>query len=389
MKILFIGARLFDEVATYARFKGITSILSESDPKSPNLKLADEYHIVPRGMDYPMDLAISKDVDAVVPLIGIDKPLLEVARMKEKLEKEHQLPVIASGVNATEISINKIKTKNFLREIGVKTPEFSVISKKQCNTPKSKLNSESILKFPTVLKQPEGQGGAGVKIVLSTEDKAAYFETFSHAMAEDFLKGTEISVEVLRWNNKSVPLVGINKGDTTLECTHPLNKIRTAPVNLMNLDNQELLQTAAKITDDLGAGGTTEVEFIFDEKTQQLNALEINTRPSGTRFLTLSSSNINPMHQLVNMALNEWKPHKIEQEIKQYAALEMPLPLKKSESLQIHNKNNNKNTKLKKHIFTLNKPWIIHGPVKACRITVRAKTRDESFKIVKDLKIME
>ena len=87
MKILFIGARLFNEVAGYAQSRGIETILSESSPESPNLKLADEYHIVPRGMDRPIELALSKDVDAVVPIIGIDIPLPEVARMKEKLEK--------------------------------------------------------------------------------------------------------------------------------------------------------------------------------------------------------------------------------------------------------------------------------------------------------------
>lgn len=394
MKILFIGARLFDEVANYARSQGITTILSESNPESPNLKLADEYHIVPRGMDYPMDLALSKDVDAVVPLIGIDKPLIEVARMKEKLEKEYELPVIASGLKAAEISTNKVETKDFLRKIDVRTPEFTEISKEEYDSSKY-LTSKPLLKFPTVLKQGEGQGGVGVKVARTTEDADAYFQTFSHAMVEDFLKGIEISVEVLRWNDESVPLVGIDKGDTTLECTHPLNKIRTAPVNLANLDKQELLKIAAKITDELGASGTTEVEFIFDEKTQQLNALEINTRPSGTRFLTLSSSNINTMHQLVNMATGEWNPHRIKREIKEYAALEVPLPLKETSSGNKPESRNKSfqiqrtNSGLERYIFVQNKPWIIHGPEKASRVTVRAKTADQSLKIVKDLKIVK
>ena len=224
MKILFIGARLFDEVALYAQSRGVTTILSESNPKSSNLKLADEYHIVPRGMDHPMNIALTEDVDAVVPLIGIDKPLLEVAKMKEKLEKEYHLPVITSGINATEISVNKIKTKNFLIENNISTPGFTEITKKQY------VNSKFRLKFPTVLKQAEGQGGVGVKIALSPADIESYFEIYPEAIIEDFLKGAEISVEVLRWKNKSVPLVSVYKGDTTLEGTHPLNKIRTAPI---------------------------------------------------------------------------------------------------------------------------------------------------------------
>lgn len=380
MKILFIGARLFDEVALYAQSKGIETILSESNPKSPNLNLADEYHIVSRGMNHPMDIAISEDVDAVVPLIGIDKPLLEVAKMKEKLEKEHHLPVIASGINATAISTDKITTKDFLTKNNINTPHFVEISKNQYNASKSSLN------FPKVLKQPEGQGGAGVKIALSSEDADAYFKLFPQAIMEDFINGAEISVEVLRWNNKSVPLVGVYKGDTTLEGTHPLKKIRTAPINHENLNNHELRKLAKKITDELGASGTTEVEFIFDNKNQHITALEINTRPSGTRYLSFSSTNINPMHQLVNMALGEWKPHKIEREIKQYAALEMPLPVKKTPILDHLPENKHH---LERQNFSHKKPWIIHGPENASRITVRAKNRHQPYEILKKLKIMD
>jgi len=380
MKILFIGARLFDEVALYAQSRGVTTILSESNPNSSNLKLADEYHIVPRGMDHPINIALSEDVDAVVPLIGIDKPLLEVAKMKEKLEKDYNLPVIASGINATEISINKFKTKNFLIKNNIKTPGSIEISKKQYESSKYRL------RFPTVLKQAEGQGGVGVKIALSPEDIESYFGIYSQAMMEDFLKGAEVSVEVLRWKNKSVPLVSVYKGDTTLEGTHPLNKIRTAPANLENLNNQKLMKIAKNITDKLDANGTTEIEFIFSEETKQINTLEMNTRPSGTRFLTFSSSNINPMQQLVNMAMGEWKPRIIEREIKQYNALEMSLSLNKNNLIQNPSQNNNDH---KNRIFTSDKPWIIHGPDKACRITIRSENLSNSFKIVKNLKIME
>jgi carbamoylphosphate synthase large subunit len=380
MKILFIGARLFDEVALYAQSRGITTILSESNPNSPNLKLADEYHIVPRGMDHPMNIALSEDVDAVVPLIGIDKPLLEIAEMKGKLEKEYNLPVIASGINATEISVNKFKTKNFLIKNNISTPESTEISKKQYENFKSKL------RFPTVLKQAEGQGGVGVKIALSPEDIESYFGIYSQAMMEDFLKGAEVSVEVLRWKKKSIPLVSVYKGDTTLEGTHPLNKIRIAPVNIENLNNIKIMNIAKKITDKLDANGTTEIEFIFSEETKEINTLEMNTRPSGTRFLTFSSSNINPMHQLVNMAMGEWKPRIIEREIKQYNALEMSLSLNQNNLIQDLSPNNNDH---KKHVFTSDKPWIIHGPDKASRITIRSENLTNSFEIMKNLKIME
>jgi carbamoylphosphate synthase large subunit len=379
MKILFIGARLFNEVANFAKSKGIKTILTESNSDSPNLDLADEYHIVPRGMEKPMELALSNDVDAVVPLIGIDKPLPEVAVMKEELEKNHNLPVIASGIRATEISTDKYQTKEFLTENKLKTPGYAEITR-------DKYKQGSLeLDYPAVLKQSEGQGGVGVKISLSPEDTRKYLDIYPQAMVEEYITGAEISVEVLRWNNKSVPLVGVYKGDTTLTGTHPLEKTRSAPANIDGLDNQDLRQIAKKIMDKLDGNGTAEVEFIYDPEKREINILEINTRPSGTRFLTFCSSNINPMHQLVNMAMGEWNPQKIIREMKNYCALEMPLPpenLSRYPHLQ-----NDENQK--KQILTLEKPYIIHGPEKASRITIRSQDMDESLKIIENLKVVE
>ncbi len=327
-------------------------------------------------MEKPTELALREDVDAVIPLIGIDKPLPEVAVMKKELEENHNLPVVASGIRATEISTDKYQTKKFLMENKLKTPWFTELTRDQISPE---------LKYPVVLKQSEGQGGVGVKIALSPENTEDYLERYPQAMAEEYVKGAEISVEVLRWNNKSVPLVGVYKGDTTLTGTHPLEKTRSAPVDIEDLDNQELRKIAKKIMDKMDGNGTAEVEFIYDTEKKEINTLEINTRPSGTRFLTFCSSNINPIHQLVNMAVGEWNPQKIEREMKDYCALEMPLP---SETLSRnpHLKNDDNQ---KKQILTLEKPYIIHGPEKASRITVRSQDMDQSLKIMETLKIVE
>jgi carbamoylphosphate synthase large subunit len=82
MKLLFIGARLFDDVALYTKKMGITTILTESNPQALNLDLADSHHIVPRGMELPKEIALKEDVDGVVPLIGIDGTLIDVALLK-------------------------------------------------------------------------------------------------------------------------------------------------------------------------------------------------------------------------------------------------------------------------------------------------------------------
>ena len=112
MKILFIGSRLYDDVDYFVKQKGIESILTESNEEAINLDLPDQVFIVPRGMDGPKQIAVTQNVDAIVPLIGIDPPLIQVAHMKEEVEKEYDIPVIAADVRAVELTSNKIKTKD-------------------------------------------------------------------------------------------------------------------------------------------------------------------------------------------------------------------------------------------------------------------------------------
>ena len=95
MKILFIGSRLYDDLDWYVKSKGIESVLTESNEDAINLDLPDQVFIVPRGMDGPKQVALMQNVDAIVPLIGIDPPLIDVAHMKEEIEEEYDIPVIA------------------------------------------------------------------------------------------------------------------------------------------------------------------------------------------------------------------------------------------------------------------------------------------------------
>ena len=363
MKILFIGARLFDDIAVYTKNEGITSVITESNPDSENLKLADIQYIVPRGMEEPKKIALKEDVDAVVSLIGIDTPLLEVAKMKKDLENDYGLPVVASPLEAVAISRDKLKTKEFFIENLIDTPPFSKISK---NNFKPKL--------PVVLKKLEGQGGNGVKIALDDESLKNCVDDFEGAIAEKFVEGIEVSIEVLRWNNKTVPLIPVYKGKTTLECIHPLDKLKTAPLNMENFNNEDIRSVAGKIADSLGAEGIIDIDIILDKENAYF--IEINTRPSGTRYLTSASTNINPMYELVNMATGKWNYKDVQKRIQNYCALEIPIGDYKTE------KNN-----YKYRNFDPENLWVIHGPPNFQRITIRAENIQKAFETAKKLNV--
>lgn len=363
MKILFIGSRLYDDIDWYVRKKGIESVLTESNEDAVNLDLPDQVFIVPRGMDGPKQVALMQNVDAIVPLIGIDPPLMDVAYMKEEVEKEYGIPVIAANVRAVELTSNKINTKKFYEDIGVATPRYQIL-----NSP-----SELTLDFPVVLKQGEGQGGKDIKVALSSEDVEEYFKDFDQALCEEFIEGSEISIEVLGFNGEFVALPPIYKGETTIEGTHPLNKVKTGPCMVEGLDNNLVQRTAYKIAKNLASDGIFEMDFMYSAKRDQLYAIEVNTRPNGTRYLTTATCAINSLCELVNMATGEFSLAKIYDNLEYYYSTEIPVGDYDGPS---------PNEPLKS--FEAN-DFVVHGPKGYQRVTARADSRKDLEKLVEKL----
>ncbi|AXV39605.1 acetyl-CoA carboxylase biotin carboxylase subunit family protein [Methanobacterium sp. BAmetb5] len=375
MKLLFIGARLFDDVALYTKDNGITTVLTESNPKSANLNLADSHYIVPRGMEHPKEIALQEDVDGVIPLIGIDGPLFEVALLKEELERDYGLPVVASPPGAVTISGDKIKTKEFLVNHNIKTPEYNLISSKM------DYNTEELThNYPLVLKQAQGQGGKDIKIALSAEDVENYLEQYDQGLAERFLDGVEVSVEILRWNDSSIPLVPVYKGKTTPEGVHPLHKLKKAPLNGEEESagqlREKIRRIALNIGELMGVEGTADLDLILNRKDQETYVLEINTRPSGTRYLTAASCDIHPLCELVDMATGSWNSRQVAERMKNYCALEVPVGKYPME------RNNYQYRK-----FQGDNSWVIHGPENHQRITIRGKTEAETLQTAKNLNL--
>ncbi len=378
MKILFIGARLFDDVALYTKRNAIQTIITESNSESPNIKLSDKFYTVSRGMEEPLKIAVKEEVDGVVPLIGVDGPLVDVAKMKEILERDHEIPVASSGLHAASTCADKFKSKKFFVKNNINTPEFSKISKNNYENLLPNLVSNN---SPVVLKQGYGQGGSGIKILSNMTDVGDYFDRFDVAIAENFLEGIEVSIEVLRWNKKSVPLVPVYKGQTTVEGIHPLKKIKKAPLCIDGIDNHEnnnlIRRLAVKIAETMQLEGTADIDMIFHEGTGKNYVIEVNARPSGTRYITGASTDVYILHELIKMVSGSWDPVELNERIKKYSSIEIPV------GNYISNRNNYKFRE-----FSRENSWIIHGPENHERITIRGNSIDNAMKTAEELKIL-
>ena len=363
MKLLFIGSRLYDDVDWYVKSKGIESVLTESNEDAINLDLPDQVFIVPRGMDGPKQVALMQNVDAIVPLIGIDPPLIDVAHMKEEVEAEYGIPVIAAGVRAVELTSNKIRTKEFYTQIGVATPNYQIL-----NSP-----DELTLDLPVVLKQGEGQGGKDIKVAKSIEDVREYFNEFDQALCEEFIEGAEISIEVLGFDGEYVALPPIYKGETTLEGTHPLNKTKTGPCMVEGLDNNLVQHTAYQVAKNLASDGIFEMDFMFSRENNQLYAIEVNTRPNGTRYLTTATCGVNSLCELINMAIGEFSLASISDKLQYHYSTEIPIGNYQGPSPNEPVKSFDEND------------FVVHGPEGYQRVTARADSPEELEKLVDKL----
>lgn len=363
MKILFIGSRLYDDIDWYVKQKGIESILTESNEEAINLDLPDQVFIVPRGMDGPKQVALMQKVDAIVPLIGIDPPLIDVAHMKEEVEKEFGIPVVAADVRSVELTSNKIRTKEFYSSINVDTPDYQILDGPD----------DLKLDFPVVLKQGEGQGGKDIMIAQSMSDVEEYFKEFDQALCEKFIEGSEISIEVLGFNGEYVALPPIYKGETTLEGTHPLNKVKTGPCMVEGLDNNLVQHVAYKIARNLDSDGIFEMDFMYSKNEGQLYAIEVNTRPNGTRYLTTATCGVNSLCELVNMAIGEFSLADISDKLDYNYSTEIPIgnyegpsPKEPVKSFEANN-------------------FVVHGPSGYQRVTIKADSKEELESLIEKL----
>ena len=372
MKVLFIGSRLYDDVAYHVDKLGIESIITESNEEAPNLDLATKYYIVPRGMDKPMEIAIEENVDAIVPLLGIDPPLMDVAIMKEEIEEKHDIPVISSNINAVEIASDKIKTKEFFKSIGLNVPPANVLKKDDFKTEDEFLEKLGF-DFPIVLKQGEGQGGKDICITNKFEDVLDYFNTFEQALIEKFIEGSEVSIEVIGWNGEYLPLMPVYKGETSLEGIHPIKRLRYGPCDFASFDNEEFRKIAKHIAENLKSEGTIDMDLIYSKDENKVYAIEINTRPSGTRYLSFACTDLNPLNLLVDIAVGKFDVKDLERNMKSYSTLEIPVGDYEGPEPQ---------EPLKEYI---NGNFIVHGPKGYQRITIRGNSHEDAYNIAREL----
>jgi D-alanine-D-alanine ligase len=192
------------------------------------------------------------------------------------------IPYTGSGVLASALTMDKLKTKRVVMGGGYAAPEYAVLS-----SPADLPGALASIGLPLMVK-PASQGSSVgmTKVKAPGEFQRAYAEARAVdpiVFAEAFITGDEYTVGVLQ--NQALPSIRIQpatefydyqakyfRNDTQYHCPSGL----TAPAEA---ELQAAALAAFQVTDCFGWG---RVDFMRDQTTDKFYFIEINTTPGMT-----------------------------------------------------------------------------------------------------------
>lgn len=321
MKILVIGHVGFELMSPYLQDKDAEAVLVS--PIRANFPQASKVYVYRSWTKHKplVDISLKEKVDAVISISGPDMVNLRDSRLKEILEKNYGIKVLANPLAAVKIAVNKFKTKKWLLENDFPCPKgFLVKSQKEAFAKAAQLG------FPLVFKSLSLAGGSGLQIAANSSEIP---ESGYPLLAEEYVYGREFSVEVLNYQGRTLPLLPIYKGKTNFEGLHPMERVKLAPAPLEPLQVVKLRQLAAKVVRKLNLQPTADIDFVWSKSGPQI--LEINPRFGGVTALSMVSSGILAYKVLVDMLFDCWL--KSDYKFKRSLALELPTDINLNERL--------------------------------------------------------
>jgi len=116
-------------------------------------------------------------IDLVVPVSELEIRLIAA---DERLNNFGEVPYLSANNKSLEIGLDKLKTVNFLKEIGVPYPETYLFSE---------MHNE--LSYPFIIKSRNGYGSKAVFLIKNNTEKKYYLEQYPEFLAQEYLDVAE------------------------------------------------------------------------------------------------------------------------------------------------------------------------------------------------------
>ena len=217
---------------------GFHSIAIDSNPDAPGLKVAD--HSIIAELDDIKEIIKSIDSLAIV-VVGVLSYCSEIGVLTASIIRDHYRLGFPNPEQVL-IFLDKSLQRKKLDEEGFINPKWQVINKVK------DIDFEvKNFKFPLVVKPPDSSGSRGVSVVNSLDElgekmnKAVVFSKNKKIIIEEFIDGTEFTVEVKAKKGKIDVLLVTKKLKIS-------NKVKTVSSELWSVNpNDEIFSRLSKL----------------------------------------------------------------------------------------------------------------------------------------------
>lgn len=198
----------------------------------------------------------------------------------QKIIERFKIPYTHSGVEASQIAMDKIKSAEIFNKNNFFHPKTYLIKINE-------INKQNFFEYPFVLKPRSEGSSVGVGIIRSESDKENYIQENmfrKEVLIQQFIKGPEINVAIFG-NNKTGSLEIDPKNEFYDYESKYFDKGQTKhiiPPRLNDDQIKEVEKLALKAHHLIGCKGISRIEFILDSSSKQFYILELNTQPGMT-----------------------------------------------------------------------------------------------------------
>lgn len=234
----------------------------------------------------PIPIEIKDKRDLITKTEGIDIALLalhgafgEDGRVQATLDTLG-IPYTGSSVLSSSICMDKDMSKKLLRQEGVRTPDWIIVSSlEQLKT----VDAEAI-KFPVVVKPNSGGSSIGTQIVRSAEllEEAvlAALRWDRHVMIEQYIDGEELTCSIL--DGELLPIISIKPNAEFFDYVskYEAGEAEEQIVQLTDKLQDEVNEVALKCYLTLKCSAYARVDLML--KDGLVYVLEVNTLPGMT-----------------------------------------------------------------------------------------------------------
>ena len=201
----------------------------------------------------------------------------------QKLLDKLKINYSHSSAKTSEIAMDKKKTKNVFKKIGVPYPNDIQVNKVNFR----KKIKQLPFQFPLVIKPVSEGSSLGVKICKNINELKRYkLKKNINYLIEEYIPGRELTVGILK--NKALDVIELKTKKKFYDYKSKYTKGMTKyiiPAKIPKNIERKCKKYTEKIHKFLKCKGITRTDFRFDEKKtfgKELYVLEINTQPGMT-----------------------------------------------------------------------------------------------------------